>query len=324
MNPTKGDIHVDRLLTNLSLSYGTEYTEAIAPQIFPVVPVSKQSDRYWKYERDDFLRTIAEKRAPATESVGGGWTYSTDSYFAEVFAVHKDIDDQTRANADDIINLDADATRWVTNQLLIRRDISWISRYWNAAVWDRSFTGVAAGPAAGQFLRWDDAGSDPISMLRAEITNMQEATGQRPNRLIMGARVWNALADHPSLLERIKYTERGVVGQDLLGSLVGIDRTVILNAVHNTAAQGADGIYRFMAGNHALLTYAAPNPGLQTISAGYTFAWTGLLGANAFAPRIKNFRMEHIASDRIEGEMAYDMKITAPDLGVFFTDAITA
>jgi hypothetical protein len=38
--------------------------------------------------------------------------------------------------------------------------------------------------------------------------------------------------------------------------------------------------------------------------------------------RMKQFRLEAIASDRIEGEMAFDMKIVSSILGVFFASIV--
>jgi hypothetical protein len=39
---------------------------------------------------------------------------------------------------------------------------------------------------------------------------------------------------------------------------------------------------------------------------------------------MKRFRMEQLASDRIEIEMAIDEKIVAPDLGMFINNAVAA
>jgi hypothetical protein len=39
--------------------------------------------------------------------------------------------------------------------------------------------------------------------------------------------------------------------------------------------------------------------------------------------RIKRFRMEHLASDRIEGEMAYDFKVVATELGYMMNAAVS-
>jgi hypothetical protein len=41
-----------------------------------------------------------------------------------------------------------------------------------------------------------------------------------------------------------------------------------------------------------------------------------------FASSIKNFRLEWLESDRIEGEAAFDCKAVATDLGAFYSAAI--
>jgi len=68
-------------------------------------------------------------------------------------------------------------------------------------------------------------------------------------------------------------------------------------------------------GNNALLTYKPSSAGLMTPSAGYTFSWTGNVGSGNDGMRVKRFRMEHLASDRVEIEMSYDQKLVAADLG---------
>ena len=65
-----------------------------------------------------------------------------------------------------------------------------------------------------------------------------------------------------------------------------------------------------------------PRPGLRQPSAGYTFAWTGLLGSGATGIRQKRFRMEALESTRIEGEMAFVQKVVAPELGYLFEDTV--
>jgi len=58
-------------------------------------------------------------------------------------------------------------------------------------------------------------------------------------------------------------------------------------------------------------------------SAGYTFNWTGMVGnVGTAATRIKSFRMEHLSSDRVEIETAFDMKQIGAELGYFFLNVI--
>src|SRR5262245_29907557 len=129
--PTPGDVHVDVLLTNISVAYaqGAGY---IADRVFPMVPVANQSNKYRTYPRRQWFRTVADMRAPATESRGTGWVYSTDSYFADVWAVHHDLDDQSLANEDPGVNLETDSVNFITQQMLIKRDQEWVARYFTS------------------------------------------------------------------------------------------------------------------------------------------------------------------------------------------------
>ena len=116
--PTSTDVHVNRPLTNVSIAYMQDQKDFIADKVFPNVPVTKKSDSYFVYPKDQWFRTDAQKRAPSSESAGSGYTVTTDTYSAEVQALHKDVDDQVRGNADAPFNLDSDATEFVSRGLL--------------------------------------------------------------------------------------------------------------------------------------------------------------------------------------------------------------
>jgi len=328
-SPTQSDLHVNAPLTNISVAYLQDQDNYIADRVFPRVPVQKQSDLYWKYRKSEWRRTDAERRAPSTESPGVGWNVETEQYFAHVYAVHKDIDDQLRANADSAFNLDRDATRFVTDQLLLKRDIDWANTYFTDGVWETDLDGVDSSPSSSQFQQWDQSGSDPISDVTKAVIAMRESTGMAPNMLVMSPYVLHALRHHEDILDRIKYTQRGIVTEDLLASLFGVDRILVTWATQNTGKRFQDpedsdsnASYSFVNGDHALLCYSNRSPSLMTPSAGYVFTWNGYLGGNDRGIRIKRFRQEHIASDRIEGEMTYDMKVVSPDCGYFFKNAV--
>ena len=100
-------------------------------------------------------------------------------------------------------------------------------------------------------------------------------------------------------MQRIKYTQRGVVTTDLLASLVappGVTnfQVLVASAIQNLAAQTVPETQATQALNmqfiaptkSALLLYAEPEPGIMVPSAGYIFTWVGLLGAGAFGSRI--------------------------------------
>lgn len=320
--PSPSDVHVNAPLTNISVAYIQRQSDFIADQVFPNVPVQKQSDKFFTYDREFWFRSEAARRGPSSESAGSGYTLSTDDYRCDVFAVHKDVDDQVRANTDTPLDADRDATMFVTQQLLLKRDQDWASTFFTTGVWSTDLTGVTGSPSTGQFKQWDQSGSDPIYDIVTKRTAVKKLTGLMPNTLVLGAEVEPVIMNHTLILDRIKYTQRGIVTTDLLAGLFGVDRVLFASAINNTAAEGATVSNSFVFGKSALLCYSAPSPGVMQPSAGYTFSWSGLFGAQGLGTRVARFRMEHLKSDRVEGEMAYDMKVIGADLGVFYSGVV--
>lgn len=326
--PVAGDVHVNRPLTNISIAYVQSASRFVAARVFPNIPVEYKSDVYYTYDRGDFNRDEMEERAPSTESAGGGYRIdNTPNYNARVYAFHKDIDDQIRRNSDSVLQPDREATIFVTNKALIKREKLWVSKYFTGSVWSNDWDGVASGPTGSQVLQWNDPASTPIENVRSAKTAVLESTGFEPNKLVLGRRVYDALLDHPDFVDRVKYgqTANGaaIVNAQILAQLFEVDEVLVMSSIENTAAQGVSAAHSFIGGKRALLCYAAPEPGIMTPSAGYTFSWTGFLGAGAEGNRIRSFRQEQKSSDRVEIEMAFDQKLIAADLG-FFWDTIVA
>lgn len=346
-SPTRGDVHVNRPLTNISIAYFQSQAGFVADQVFPNIPVQKQSDRYFTYDRGEFNRDEMQERAPGTESAGSSYTIdSTPTYYTPVAAMHKDVPDQIRANADSPLQLDTEATIFVTHKALIRRERLWVGKYFVADVWRFNTVGNATPTAPSSFdpedatdnkiLFWSDAASTPIEDIRAGMTRVQRETGFRPNTLTLGREVYDILVDHPDIvgrLDRGQTNGTATANREAIAALLELDRVIVMDAIYNSEAKRVaatnsatgrqTGVHQFIGGKNAMLSYAAPAPGIMTPSAGYTFSWNGFLGASANGLRIKRFRMEALESDRVEAQQAFDQKMVGPDLGYFFGSIIT-
>lgn len=328
MRPTQSDVHVNRPLSNILVAYMQDEAQAIAHRAFPIVPVANRTDIFYKWKRDDFWRIEAAERAPGAESEGGGFELDTDTYECKEYAIHKDIEDPVRANADNELDLDAAAVRYVGGQLLLKQEQLFVSTFIQASTWTGTATGVdqtgvSGTPSTNQFKQFDQSDSDPIETIRAQMLAMKAKTGYMPNKLIVGAYVWNVLVDHADILDRIKYTQRGVVTKDLFAALLGLDEILESQMVYNSAKEGQTASYSFIdAGKSMTLLYAPPSPSLMEPTAGYTFAWTKRPGAGPRGQRIKKFRLERNESDRIEGQMNVAHKVVCADLGAHFISAV--
>ena len=321
--PTQSQVHVDAILTNISVAYLQRAENFIADKVFPVVPVDKQSDKYFVYDKNDWLRDEAQVRADGTESVGSGYNITTATYYADVYAIHKDIGDQTRANADAPINVDREAAEFVTHRLLTRREIQFVNDFMTTNAWGTDVTGVAASPTTGQTIQWSDyTNSDPIEDIEAGKAGILSVTGLEANTLVLGYDVFRQLKNHPDLVDRIKYTSSQTITEDMLARMFDIDRVLVSKSIKETNKEGATGAYSFTTGKTALLAHVAPNPGILTPSAGYTFSWTGVSQGMGLTIGTSSFRLESLRATRVEAELAFDNKVVASDLGYFWNTIV--
>jgi hypothetical protein len=327
-------------LTQISIATMQAAEGFAAGRVFPIIPVVHQSDRWYVYTRDAWLRDDVEPRAPATESTGNGFDLDNSPTYACVpYAHHFDVADQIRRNQDLAINLDRDATLFVTAKQLLKRERVFVQRYCSTGIWTGTAsgndqTGVGATPGADQFLQWDLAGSTPIMDVRKRKLESAQKTGFAPNVLLIGPYVANGLINNAEIVDRIKYSQLGFVDYALLAQAFGVDEVVVPTAIYNVGAeapyvQGSPNFVSstfapaFIHSNYALLAYRPPAPGPLATTAGYIFVWRGYLGGMEWL-QVKKFRMEQLAADRVESESAFDMKTILTDHGVFFNTPVSA
>jgi hypothetical protein len=336
-NPVASDVHVNVPLTNISIAYIQNATGFVADSVFPNIPVMKQSDRYFRYDRSDFWRNQFQKRAPSTESAGSGWKVdSTPTYFADNWGLHKDIDWDIRDNADTPLNMDRDATIWLSQQGLIAREVTWAANYFTTGVWtgiDGStgdITGVSSSPSGNEVLQWDDAASTPIQDVKANNDKTHLRTGIRANKLVLGRQVWTKLSDHPEIVDRIKYTSGNnnpaIVSKQAAAALFEIEEIAVMDGIQVTSVENpafeTSMTTAFIAGKGALLVYANPTPSLLQPSGGYSFSWRKNFATGSNGMYVSQYPIRRLKSDRVEADMYYDQKLVSSDCGVFFTSII--
>ena len=320
--PSRGDVHSDAVLTNVSVAYMQKAENFIATRVFPVIPVSKQSDIYYTYPKSAWFRDEVETRADGTESAGSGYSVSTDSYACEVRAFHKDIGPQAMANQDNPINLETEAAEFVSMKMLLNYELQWVSDYFGTSIWG---TDVVGGT---DFTAWDDyTGSDPIDDVEEGKETVLGNTGFEPNTLVLGYQVFRKLKRHPDIIDLLKYTTSENITAEILARVLEVDRIFVAKSIYTTDEEGtAEGSvsYSFMHGKHALLCYVPPTAGLMTPSAGYTFQWTGVSGGLGVGVGLTREEIPLTrGAIRVEAESAWDGKVVATDLGYFFSGAVS-
>ncbi len=316
--PLQSDLHVDQMLTNMSIGYSNP--AYIIDNVAPILTVAKQSDIVPKYDQSHWFRDGATLRLPRTRSTGGGWSIDkTDTYFCPRHSFRDEISDEERANADGpFTNLEADAVDFVSDKCAMRREISGAGSIFKTGVWTDKTGG-------SDFTLWSDyGGSSPLTDMTTYKDDVESRIGREPNRLVLGKQVWNILKWHPDLVDTVKYTQRGVISTDLAASLFEFDAGNLLigRAIYTTDPEGtaeASVTYTRIWGKHALMLYVPQRPSLKQPAAMYTFVWAVVNGAIQY---IKRMRDEEREVDIIEGNTYFVHKVTAARAGEFLSGAV--
>ena len=316
--PTSSDVHVDQVLNNISTAYIQKQEHFIASKVFPIVNVNKQSDKYYTFPKAAWFRDDVQRRADGTESAGTGYTLSTDSYYCDVWALHKDIGHLTLANFDSPVDPMSGATRFLTQQFLQRMERQWVTDFFGTSIWGTDVTLSGAN-------QWsDETGSNPIEDIETGKETILKNTGFMPNTLVIGYQVFRKLKNHPDIVDRMKYTSSANITVEILARMLEVERLLVARAIKNTANEGATATMDFTHGKSALLMYVNPSPGLLEPSAGYTFSWNQPRDNSGAASPVVLSRWynDDRKAWRVEGEASWDNKIVATDLGYFIASAV--
>lgn len=321
---TPSNVHIDQPLSNLTLAYVQEQTNFIADKVFPTVGVQKQSDKYYIYDRANMNRTgDVKKLAPRTEVNRIGMSISNDAYFADVFGLGMDFDEQTLANEDAVLDIRSAGATTLVNRLLIHREEQFAANFFSTGIW-----GTEDTPSN----LWSDyVNSTPIVNVTSARREMQlKSGGFKPNTMVVGKEVRDILINHPDILARLNggstVANTALITDAKLAEIFEVENFYVMEAVKNTGAEGLAESNAFIGGKNALLVHAPATAGLMTPAAGLTFAWNNIPGANNLGITVESFSDDALkrqqVAEHIQVKMSYEMKVVGADLGYFFDTVI--
>jgi hypothetical protein len=321
---TPSNVHIDQPLSNLTLAYVQEQTNFIADKVFPTVGVQKQSDKYYIYDRANMNRAgDVQKLAPRTEVNRIGQSISNDSYFADVYGLGMDFDEQTLSNEDAMLDIRSAGATTLVNRLLIHREEQFAASFFAAGIW-----GTDATPSN----LWSDyTNSTPIRDVTTARRTMQlKSGGFKPNTMVIGKEVRDILINHPDILARLNggatVTNTALITDAKLAEIFEVENFYVMEAVKNTGAEGLSESNAFIGGKNALLVHTPRTAGLMTPAAGLTFAWNNVPGVSNLGVTVESFSDDALkrqqVAEHIQVKMSYDMKVVGADLGYFFEAVI--
>ncbi len=325
VNPTQGKVDVP-----LSI-YAREYRNnaMIGELLFPRVSVLKQSDKYWKFGRENQRVTANTLRAPGAAAEQVVQTISTDNYACDDRSLARVITDEERGNFE-AGNVEQWATRLVTDQLLLdyeKRAATLATTLANYPAANRKTLAGAGGADTNQWGTGTTNTGQPVkNVLDAHLQVMK--SGKKANTLILGPEVFALLKDHEHIKARVTASggkagraNFAVVTEEDLAAIFEVERVLVAAAVELDAALTTAS---FVWGKHAILANIEPAASMMDISFGKTFVWTAppVGGSGGFATVIGKIPMPSSLADELSVHWYHDLKITSDISAYFIQNAV--
>ncbi len=119
--PDISTVHLDQFLTNVSIAY--QNATFYGRQLFPIVPVNKQTNKYPIFGKERF-KVYDDSRRPGAEALERpGWRLSNDFYFCDGHAQKEIIPDELLANSD-VPDIEIQTVEDLTDSIWLKHEIN--------------------------------------------------------------------------------------------------------------------------------------------------------------------------------------------------------
>lgn len=305
---------VDTVLSNFAIVF--KPADLIGEQVAPLLKVDEPTGTIFKMTRDFALRIGGEnlQRSPQGTYHRAGYTWGTTTYETQEYGVEYPAPLVVSAGSQVPIDLERVATEMGAKDLALELERQVAAEALNTNSKWASDTALAGTD------QWNDYGfSNPIADIDARKESILQNAGVYPNTGYLGLQVWNKLKEHPLLIDKIKYTGKGILSEEAFASMVEIQKILVGRAIRNTAAEGATFSGSFIWGKHMVLEYKEA-PGVESRLGVLTFAWDE--GGVAFPRAVETYEEKQSRSNIIRTFAHWQVKVVESQYGQRISSAV--
>lgn len=299
------------ILTQTAYKFTQNAAEFVGRELFPVFLTGEQAAQYYVFDSENALNVPRNiQRAPGTSYARSVMKLSDDSFSCKEYGHEEPVDDIEKAKYAAAFDADAASVARSTNIVMVNHELRCHELATSAAV-------TSSTPGT----KWDASGADPIGDIDFAREVIHDACGLDANVMVISRDVFNVLKETPAIVDKIKFTQRGVVTADLIASVFGVQRVLVAGVLTNTAAEGQTTSPAKIWGGDVLLAHTSGAQDLKAPTFGRTFAWTKFTGRRGILT--KTYRQEDINSDVHRVTQNTDEKLVGAECGYRLASVLT-
>ena len=258
----EGSTSIVKALANFAHAYGN--TEYIYNMVAPTLPIMQDSGAYFQYVKN--FRLEQSDRANGSPANQITYAMSSGTYNVQEHALRDIITDEDLTNTDKPLDLFRDTTEFLVDKIEARQE---------KIMSDLCFTTTSFGNnttlTTATSWNYNTTTSDPLGDAVSITSFVRNQCGKRPNTLIIGGAVYDALKENQNLWTRLAYTERQFVTKDILSAMMDIEKVFVGESIYQTNKEGQTDTQTALWGNDALFAYMSPMSGRKAMTAVQNF-----------------------------------------------------
>lgn len=228
---------VDPILTTFAAGFSAPQN-LIGSRIAPSIPTLVEAGKFLSFGKEGFQIYNTERALRANPS-RIDWVPGSDSFLCEEHALEtvydwQEIEQAQAIGAQEVLMMEQRAVSMVQNSLELEKEKAIADIVLSGTYYASGNKATLAGDA--QWMQSDGSEgstSNPIGDIRDGIDAARDDMGRRPNTMVMGYDAWRAMRDHSQFMERIKYSERGIVTTDLVKQVFNLENVYVGDAVYS-------------------------------------------------------------------------------------------
>ena len=303
------DVHVNQPLTNFALQLRNR--AFVAEQVFPVVPVMKESDVYYTFSREE-LRDVDTLRAAGALAKEVEWVPATATYTAQEYALRHLLPDRIVNNADSPVrprlNTTAKLMKWI--MLGIEKRIQAVAQNSGNVI-----ATVAPSP------KWDGTSPTIEKDIDTAKDSIRNNAGVEPNCILFAENVKDVVKRDSTLRDLIRYViglgdgNRQLLMDGELPPVIFNLIPIIAGATEDTSKMGASSSISKIWNDAVPVFYREQAVSLDALSWGYIMRVQNQI--------VKSYRDEHRNGEYIEASIIQAEQLVTSNAAVLITDVLS-
>lgn len=260
---------IDPVLTGIAQGY--VHAQRVGSVLFPRVDVLQHGGRVIEFGRESFFDYKA-KRAPGANVQRIQFGYEGKPFALDGFALDAPIPREFMQDAETVpgVDLGKRAVNTLMDSLTLSLEIEQADLAANAGNYPSGNHLALSGTGC-----WNRPDSDPVGAVDDAKDQVRTTCGVEPNRMVISAKAFRALKNHPRIVERFKYTSAESITAKMLAGLFDLEELAVGKTTY-VDDTGADAAFKDAWGNVAVLAYTpVQDAAIEQPSFGYTYTLKG-------------------------------------------------